>query len=185
MNKKIKNLNSLNIKSHFQFFTYFKLILLLSILFFVFSIWEAREDLKSISQKIKDSPQIEESENMLKFHSVKKGETISSLSQELAISADSIKWSNEDIVKTDITPGMIVKIPPGNGILHLVKKNESTKDIAQKYKSTEFLIKNFPNNKFTDSKKNSPTVDELLFVPNGIKSDKDILGRFIKKIFSN
>jgi murein DD-endopeptidase MepM/ murein hydrolase activator NlpD len=73
---------------------------------------------------------------------VKHGDTLSSISGMYEISVETVKWANNltsDLVK----PGQELDIPPADGVLIKVAKNETLASIAKKYDGNEQGIADF------------------------------------------
>lgn len=73
---------------------------------------------------------------------VKNGDTLSIIAQNYDISIETIKWANNltsDLVK----PGQELDVPPADGILIKVAKNDSLASIAKKYNGNEQSIADF------------------------------------------
>lgn len=52
---------------------------------------------------------------------VKAGDTLAKLSDRYDVSIDAIRWANDGDLTT-LKPGMIIKIPPVSGVVHIVAK---------------------------------------------------------------
>lgn len=73
---------------------------------------------------------------------VKNGDTLSIIATNYGISVETIKWANSlssDLVK----PGQGLDIPPADGVLIKVSKNETLASIAKKYNGNEQSIADF------------------------------------------
>ena len=73
---------------------------------------------------------------------VMNGDTLSIIGQRYGISIETIKWANNltsDVVK----PGQELDIPPADGVLIKVAKNETLSSIAKKYNGNEQSIADF------------------------------------------
>lgn len=93
---------------------------------------------------------------------VKNGDTLSIIATNYGISVETIKWANNlssDLVK----PGQELDIPPADGVLIKVAKNETLSSIAKKYNGNEQAIADFNwlDYPFT------LTEGQELFVPDG------------------
>ena len=71
-------------------------------------------------------------------HIVKEGDTLESIANKYStkdnkISVDSIIWTNGLKPNQILKPGMMLEIPPVNGIIHTVKSGENIISIAKKY----------------------------------------------------
>lgn len=110
---------------------------------------------------------IEKDEDKLKkdiiYHTVKQGETLSSIAQKYNITLETILLANEISKTTKIKPEQKLIILPTEGILHMVENGESISSIAQKFKSTSDEIISF--NELKDA--NDIFIGDILFIPNG------------------
>lgn len=93
---------------------------------------------------------------------VMNGDTLSSIASSYEISIETIKWANNltsDLVK----PGQELDIPPADGVLIKVAKNETLASIAKKYNGNEQSIADFNwlDYPFT------LTAGQELFIPDG------------------
>ena len=71
--------------------------------------------------------------NSVKKHTVKKLESVRSISDKYGISTDAILWAN-DLESTDeLKIGQILKIPPVSGVVHTVVNGDTISAIAAKY----------------------------------------------------
>lgn len=75
-------------------------------------------------------------------YTVKNGDTLSMIATNFGISVETIKWANSlgsDLVR----PGQELDIPPADGVLIKVGKNETLASIAKKYNGNEQSIADF------------------------------------------
>ena len=100
-------------------------------------------------------------------YQVKKGNTLSQLAEEFAVSADSILWVNGMVDTDTIKTGDKIKIPPVTGVVHKVAKGQTIYSVAKKYKANPQTIANFPFNYIDDSL--ALSVGQTLYVPGGVK----------------
>jgi LysM repeat protein len=54
-------------------------------------------------------------------YTVKTGDTLAKISNAYNVSIDAIRWAN-DVSLDTLKPGMIIKVPPTSGVIHIVKK---------------------------------------------------------------
>jgi murein DD-endopeptidase MepM/ murein hydrolase activator NlpD len=66
-------------------------------------------------------------------HTVKDGETISSIAQLYGISVNTILWENNLTARSTIKAGMELSILPGSGVRHKVARGETLGSISKKY----------------------------------------------------
>ncbi len=97
-------------------------------------------------------------------YKVENGDTLSSIGQKFAISADTIKWAN-DLTSDSIKPGQTLKILPVTGVSHIVKSGDTLESIAKKYSAESQAILDFPFNDVPDDF--SLKVGQVLIVPDG------------------
>jgi len=72
---------------------------------------------------------------------VLEGDTLSSLAEKFNVSSDSIRWSND--LGSQLEVGKTIVIPPIEGIVYTFSKGDSSKDLAEKYRTTEERIISF------------------------------------------
>ncbi len=94
---------------------------------------------------------------------VQAGDTISDIAEQFGLWVNTILWENNLTAYSLIKPGMKLNILPVNGITHKVKKGDTIKAIAQKYKAEEEEIVKF--NKLADG--GSLDVGLALIIPDG------------------
>lgn len=97
------------------------------------------------------------------YHTVKEGETISSIAEKYNISIATILLANEISKSTVIKPNQKLIILPTEGLLHMVEKGDTISSLAKKYQSTSEEIISF--NELADS--NDIYIGDILFIPNG------------------
>lgn len=90
-------------------------------------------------------------------------DTITGLSVKFGVSANSIKWSNgltTDLIATNTA----LVIPPGDGIVYIVKAGDTPSSLTAKYQSNKetFITVN-------DAESGSLSVGEQVWLPNGIQ----------------
>lgn len=99
-------------------------------------------------------------------YTVQTGDVIGSIASRFGVSVNTILWANNLSVRSYIRPGDTLKIPPGTGVLHVVKKGESVGKIAQIYnvQGQEIVVANVLQKDGSDLR-----VGETLFIPGGVK----------------
>lgn len=65
-------------------------------------------------------------------YTVKAGDTLAKISDRYNVSIDAIRWAN-DIPLDTLKPGLMIKVPPTSGVIHIVKKGDTLWAIAAKY----------------------------------------------------
>ena len=107
----------------------------------------------------------------MKEYTVKKGDSISSIAADNGISQDAIKWANDLTSVHIIKAGMVLKIPPGDGIMYIVRKGDSVGSIADEY--------NIPSQAVQDMnwlpRDLSLNVGQSLFLPDAKRPEKIIV----------
>ncbi len=63
---------------------------------------------------------------------VKRGDTLSTIAEAYDLSQSTLMWAN-NLQSTFLRPGMKLKIPPGDGVMVKVGKNDTVDSIAKKY----------------------------------------------------
>jgi len=71
--------------------------------------------------------------NEISTYEVQDGDTLSFVASDFGVNINTIIWANSLKNADDIRPGMILKIPPVNGIVHIVQKGETIGSISSKY----------------------------------------------------
>lgn len=69
----------------------------------------------------------------MRQYTVKKGDSLSSISQQFGVNTDTIKWANNLTSSNYIKEGMVLKIPPGDGLVYTVTGGDTVHTIAKKY----------------------------------------------------
>ncbi len=96
-------------------------------------------------------------------YEVKPGDTVPLLAERFAVTSDSIKWSN-DLVHDTLQPGLIILIPPMNGMLYTLRDGDTPQRISQLYKvSVESIIA------FNDMELTGFVPGTRIFIPNAQK----------------
>lgn len=66
-------------------------------------------------------------------YEVQDGDTISFIASDFGIKVNTIIWANNLKSADEIKPGMTLKIPPVDGVIHKIKKGDTIESIAAKY----------------------------------------------------
>ena len=80
---------------------------------------------------------------------VKRGDSVFAISEEYKLKPETVLWANYDVLKDDphsLAPGMVLKIPPTDGIYYQWKENDTLDGVAKEYKTTVDDILNYPGN---------------------------------------
>jgi len=115
---------------------------------------------------VKTVPQTQDSEIDTRIetvdHTVQPNETIDDIANLYELKVDTITHENNIVNLGDIHPGQVLRIPPVDGLSHMVAKNESLGSIATKYSVDIEEIKTI--NGISDS---FLEVGRVIFVPGG------------------
>jgi len=102
-------------------------------------------------------------------YEVRDGDTLSIIAERFGVSMDTIRWANDTVKSVNsIKPGQVLKIPPVDGIVHVVKSGETVYSVAKKYEADPQTIVDFPFNTFTNDETFALAVGQTLVVPGGI-----------------
>ncbi len=100
-------------------------------------------------------------------YKVVKGDTLSEIAEDFAVSAASIKWANNLTDEDTVKPGDTLKVPPVSGVVHDVNKDDTIYSVAKKYKANPQAIADFPFNYIDQSL--ALVTGQSLVVPGGSK----------------
>lgn len=84
----------------------------------------------------------------IEYH-VSRGDSVFAISEAYKLTPETILWANYDVLKDDphsLAPGMVLKIPPTDGIYYQWKENDTIEKVATEYKTTVDDILNYPGN---------------------------------------
>lgn len=98
----------------------------------------------------------------ISVYEVKKGDSLATVAKLFGVSKNTIIWAN-DLKSQTIKPGEILVILPMTGIKHNIKKGDTIKSIAKKYKADEGDISKF--NGIGDGAELA--IGETILVPDG------------------
>ncbi|MFH1547018.1 MAG: peptidoglycan DD-metalloendopeptidase family protein [bacterium] len=96
---------------------------------------------------------------------VKGGDTLSAIAEDFGISLDTLMWANGLSSGEYIKPGDVLNIPPGDGIIHMVKSGDSISTIAKKYDAAEQAI--VDTNYWLQPPDFTLTIGDTVFIPEG------------------
>lgn len=96
-------------------------------------------------------------------YEVKSGDSVGSIARDFGVTANTILWANDISDPNKIMPGDKIFVLPVTGVKHKVKKNETLKSIAKKYKADRQRILAF-NDLPADGSINE---GEELIIPDG------------------
>lgn len=75
-------------------------------------------------------------------YTIKAGDTLAKISNTYNVSIDAIRWAN-DVSLDTLKPGMIIKVPPTSGVVHIVKKWDTISGISARYNISSTDIASF------------------------------------------
>jgi len=107
-------------------------------------------------------------------YTVQEGDTLSFIAKDYGVSVNTIIWANHLKSSDDIRPGVDLKIPPVNGVIHRVTKGDTVELIAKKYSVDKDKIISF---NLLPQDGNLQDGEELM-IPNGrIQSPSTVPGQ--------
>lgn len=111
-------------------------------------------------------------------YAVQSGDVIGSIATRFGVSVNTLLWANNLTFRSYIRPGDKLKIPPGTGVLHEVKKGENLSKIAQLYsvEGVEIVKSNTLQKDGSDL-----VIGETLFIPGGEKIQPVIPSRALAR----
>jgi len=83
-------------------------------------------------------------------YTVDTGDSVFGIAKDFNIKPETVLWANYNLLKDSpdmLSPGMDLKIPPVNGVLHEWKEGDTLKGVAGEYKANIDDILNWPGNK--------------------------------------
>jgi len=100
---------------------------------------------------------------------VVRGDSVFAISEEFKLKPETVLWANYDVLQDDphsLAPGMVLKIPPTDGIYYQWKENDTLDSVATEFKASVDDIVNYPGNDIdlSDPKINSGS---WVMVPGG------------------
>jgi murein DD-endopeptidase MepM/ murein hydrolase activator NlpD len=129
------------------------------------------ESFKSIEREIQIKTNIPADKPRYKpiEYRVQRGDSVFAISEAYQLKPETVLWANYDVLKDDphsLAPGMVLKIPPTDGIFYQWKENDTLEGVANEYKTTVDDILNFPGN---DIDLTNPKIDSgsWVMLPGG------------------
>jgi len=100
---------------------------------------------------------------------VQRGDSVFAIAEDYKLKPETVLWANYDVLKDDphsLAPGMVLKIPPTDGIYYQWKENDTLESVATEFKTTVDEIVNYPGNNIDLT---NPKVDSgsWVMVPGG------------------
>ncbi len=104
----------------------------------------------------------------VEYHVVK-GDSVFAISEQFKVKPETVLWANYDVLQDDphsLAPGMVLRIPPTDGIYYQWKENDTLEKVAAEYKTTVDEILNYPGN---DIDLTNPKIDSgsWVMLPGG------------------
>ena len=120
---------------------------------------------KPVEDLVAAKPQIVETKTVLAQDTIEyvtvEGDTIESIAERYAVSADSIKWSN-DLPAGRLSVGQVIMIPPVDGIVDTVKDGDTADTLADKFQAeTAQLVA------FNDAELSGIVSGQQIVIPGG------------------
>jgi len=83
-------------------------------------------------------------------YTVDLGDSVFAIAQKFTIEPETVLWSNYDVLKDNphaVTTGMVLKIPPVDGVFYLWKEEDTLEKVAAAFKTDVEEILNWPGNR--------------------------------------
>ncbi|HEX6035270.1 MAG TPA: LysM peptidoglycan-binding domain-containing protein, partial [Anaerolineales bacterium] len=80
---------------------------------------------------------------------VVRGDSVFAIAESFKVQPETVLWANYDVLQDDphsLAPGMVLKIPPTDGIYYQWKENDTLESVATEFRATVDDILNFPGN---------------------------------------
>lgn len=111
----------------------------------------SREGLGAIERKIQLKTNVPADKPRYKAveYRVVKGDSVFAIAEQYKIKPETLLWANYDVLQDDphsLAPGMVLKIPPADGIYYQWKENDTLESVAAEYKTTVEAILDYPGN---------------------------------------
>jgi len=103
------------------------------------------------------------SRNDIKDYIVQPGDTVASVAAKFGVTSDSIMWSN-GLRSNSLAEGMVLVIPPENGIVYVVQPGDTVDELARKFRANRDLIIAFNDIELTGLREG-----ERILIPNGLQ----------------
>jgi LysM repeat protein len=85
----------------------------------------------------------------LEEYRVVRGDSIFAIAESFKLQPETVLWANYDVLQDDphsLAPGMVLKIPPTDGIYYQWKENDTLESVAGEFKASVDDILNYPGN---------------------------------------
>ena len=80
---------------------------------------------------------------------VSRGDSVFAISESFKLKPETVLWANYDVLQDDphsLAPGMVLEIPPTDGIYYQWKENDTLDKVATEFKASIDDILNYPGN---------------------------------------
>jgi len=80
---------------------------------------------------------------------VVRGDSVFAIAEAFKVQPETVLWANYDVLQDDphsLAPGMVLKIPPADGIYYQWKENDTLESVANEFKAAVDDILNYPGN---------------------------------------
>ena len=80
---------------------------------------------------------------------VVRGDSVFAIAESFKVQPETVLWANYDVLQDDphsLAPGMVLKIPPTDGIYYQWKENDTLDSVATEFRTSVDDILNFPGN---------------------------------------
>ncbi len=77
------------------------------------------------------------------------GDSVFAIAEQFKLKPETVLWANYDVLQDDphsLAPGMVLKIPPTDGIYYQWKENDTLEKVADEFKTTVDDILDYPGN---------------------------------------
>ena len=100
---------------------------------------------------------------------VVRGDSVFAIAETFKVTPETVLWANYDVLQDDphsLAPGMVLKIPPTDGIYYQWKPNDTLESVTAEFKASIDDIINFPGN---DIDLTDPKIDSgsWVMIPGG------------------
>jgi Peptidase family M23/LysM domain len=80
---------------------------------------------------------------------VARGDSVFAIAESFKVKPETVLWANYDVLQDDphsLAPGMVLKIPPTDGIYYQWKESDTLENVADEFKASVDDILNYPGN---------------------------------------
>lgn len=112
----------------------------------------------------------EEDVNGIRTYEVQEGDALSNIAFDYSLNIQTLIAANNLKNINALKPGTLLKIPPIDGVVHIVKKGDTVSSLAQKYKAEGDKIISFNDLPLAGDLQ----IGEELVIPNGVPPAKTV-----------